>query len=122
MGGVYFVKEQTMHTHETDHTPATPEQLAIFTGEIALAVAKAKPSSAHMQHLLRNKAATRKKIVSVLKALEIEEIAEVAITDDPYRGMRDIWKVYYRNYFAMEVGFSDVRIPAKPTEGKWRLI
>ncbi|OGZ04675.1 MAG: hypothetical protein A2845_05265 [Candidatus Lloydbacteria bacterium RIFCSPHIGHO2_01_FULL_49_22] len=62
-----------MQTHETDHTPATPEQLAILTGEIALAVAKAKPSFARIQKLLGSKSATRKSIsTAVLSALEID--------------------------------------------------
>ncbi len=60
-----------MQTHDTDHIPATSEQLAIFTGEIALAVAKAKPSFAHMQQLLGSKAATRRALTAALKSLEI---------------------------------------------------
>ncbi len=60
-----------MQTHATDHTPATPEQLAILTGEIALAVAKAKPSAAVVQRLLGSKAATRKTLIATLAALGI---------------------------------------------------
>lgn len=61
-----------MHTHETNHTPATPEQLAILTGELALAVAKAKPSFTLLQRLTTNKLARRRAVIAVLKALEIE--------------------------------------------------
>jgi hypothetical protein len=64
-------KEQTMHTHETDRTLATTEQLAILAGEIHLAVVKAKPSAATVHRLLGTKAATRKTLVATLTALGI---------------------------------------------------
>lgn len=62
-----------MRTHETDHAPATSKQLAILTGEIAVALAEANPAFARVQKLLMSKLATRRKIsAAVLKALEIE--------------------------------------------------
>jgi hypothetical protein len=65
-----------MHTHETDRIVATSEQLAIFAGELAVAVAKAKPSFAHMQRVLGSKVATRKAVIAVLRALEIGDATD----------------------------------------------
>ncbi len=42
--------------------------------------------------------------------------------DDPYRAQRALWEKYFREHFGMEVDLSPVRIPAKPANGKWRLI
>src|SRR3989338_2001325 len=64
--GIFFEKEQSMQTDKTDSASATPEQLAMLTGEFALALAKAKPSAALMQHLLRSRVATRKMIIAAL--------------------------------------------------------
>lgn len=42
--------------------------------------------------------------------------------DDPHRAQRALWEKYFREHFSMEVDLSEVRIPTKPTNGKWRLI
>lgn len=60
----------------TDLKPATAEQHAILSGEIALAVAKAKPSFALMQRLASNKLAKRRALTSALKALEMELVPD----------------------------------------------
>ena len=52
--------------------PGTPEQYANLTGEIAVAIAKAKPSFALMQKLLGRKKATRSAVAQVLAALEMK--------------------------------------------------
>ncbi len=42
--------------------------------------------------------------------------------DDPHRAQRALWEKYFREYFDMRVDLSQVRVPAKPEGGKWRLI
>ncbi|OGZ10964.1 MAG: hypothetical protein A3C93_04075 [Candidatus Lloydbacteria bacterium RIFCSPHIGHO2_02_FULL_54_17] len=64
----------------TDLKPATLEQYAILTGEIALAVAKAQPSFALMQRLATNKTAKRRALATALKALEMELIPDPRLT------------------------------------------
>lgn len=41
--------------------------------------------------------------------------------DDPYRAQRALWEKYFREHYGITADLSQVRIPAKPTEGKWRL-
>ena len=42
--------------------------------------------------------------------------------DDSHRAQRALWEKYYREHFGMTVDLSQIRVPAKPTVGKWRLL
>lgn len=90
----------------TDLKPATPEQYAMATGEIALAVAQAKPSFALMQRWAKNKKTKRRGISAVLKVLEME------LMSDP-RLVRE------QNFWAklgVAVEVDDLTVPVLPAD------
>lgn len=35
---------------------------------------------------------------------------------------KELWRKFYQKHFSLDVNFADVIVPAKPTEGKWRLL
>ncbi len=41
---------------------------------------------------------------------------------DEFAEAKTYWQTIYKNHFDVDVDFSDVVIPPKPTEGKWRLL
>lgn len=67
-----------------------------------------------VDNLLKNKnTILRQKLVEVFQA---------AIATDMYSGIRAEWQKLYKDHFGLDVDFSEVSVPTKPTEGSWRLL
>lgn len=105
----------------TDRKP-TPQQLrelmGITQGKVAEVIATyyASASFDEIQALLKGGGRD-------LRDAFAHQIAPLFGTqDDSHRAQYALWEKYCRQYFGMEVDLSQVRIPAKPTSGKWRLI
>ncbi|MFA6523938.1 MAG: hypothetical protein WC264_01205 [Candidatus Paceibacterota bacterium] len=51
-----------------------------------------------------------------------KKLREVFSIVDEYASIREEWQKFYKNHFGWDVDFSQVIIPAIPTNGKWRLL
>jgi hypothetical protein len=51
-----------------------------------------------------------------------KKLREVFSILDEYASIREEWQKFYKNHFGWDVDFSQVIIPAIPTNGKWRLL
>lgn len=51
-----------------------------------------------------------------------KKLREVFSITDEFSEIREEWQKFYKTHFNWDVDFSQVLIPIKPTDGKWRLI
>lgn len=105
----------------TDRKP-TPQQLrelsGITQGKVAEIIATYYASTTfdEIQALLEGGGRDiRGKIEQQLTRLFV-------VYDDPYSAQRALWEKYSREIFDLNVDLSQVPIPTKPREGKWRLL
>lgn len=104
----------------TDQTKPTMKQLAellgYMQGQTAEVVTEFFSGTTfdEVQSMLRNK----KNIGKTFRML----LAPLFANADPYATQRVYWEKFFREHYGVAVDLSDVRIPTKPTEGKWRLI
>lgn len=117
-----------MNTHGTDRSVSTAvptarqiKQLGILLGFVLEVVTRIvtrfffELSPDEAKALLQGKGELSKKLKVAL--------APVFVMDaDKYAAQREYWENFYRTYFGLVADFSQVAIPEKPTDGKWRLI
>lgn len=72
----------------------------------------AQMSFEQVQYLLSKK--------NIILRKKLQEVFN--IVTDPHVAVREEWQKFYADYFKVTVDFSGVVIPAKPTEGSWRLV
>ncbi len=65
--------------------------------------------------LLQNKTSLAEKIRIALAPI-------FAVTVDEFAEVRTYWQTIYKKYFDVDVDFTDIIVPQKPAEGKWRLL
>lgn len=51
-----------------------------------------------------------------------KKLCELFSIVDEFSEIREDWQKFYKTHFKWDVDFSQVLIPIKPTDGKWRLI
>ena len=67
-------------------------------------------SEAELQHWSGKKDTIRKDFRKYFK------VADLFVEE------KELWRKFYQKHFSLDVNFADVIVPAKPTEGKWRLL
>lgn len=72
-------------------------------------------SKEEKNRLLQNKESLGKNITSALASV-------FAGTNDPFVELKIYWRTIYKKHFDIDANFSNVFIPLKPIEGKWRLL
>ncbi len=102
-----------MSNHGTD--PKSPKfftKLGILTGFIveALTAIFMKMSEAELQHWIGKKDAIRKQLHTMFN------ISDMFVEE------KEQWRKFYQKHFSLELNFTDLIIPEKPTEGSWRLL
>ena len=65
--------------------------------------------------LLQNKASLAEKIRTALMPI-------FAVAVDEFVEAKTYWQTIYKNNFGIDVDFTDIVVPPKPAEGKWRLL
>ncbi|MDO8591137.1 MAG: hypothetical protein Q7R65_04150 [bacterium] len=88
----------------TDQRPSTPQQHAIFTGTLAVAVAEAKLSFGFMQNLNGSKGLKKKVIIDTLRALEVAEVSP-----EPHA----LIEKYYREIYGQHLNLWGLEFPQK---------
>lgn len=68
-----------------------------------------------VENLLKNKSTILRQ-----KLAEVFQIALLVVGVDMQ--VAEEWQKFYKDHFGLDVDFSEVSIPTKPTEGSWRLL
>jgi len=113
-----------MNAHGTDRPVPTAQQikqlgiLLAYAIEIVTRVVTRyffTLSFDEIKVLLQNKDALSKKIKVALAPVFV-------LTTDEYAAQRAYWESIYSKHYGMDADFSEVAVPRKPSNGKWRLI
>lgn len=98
-----------------EQTPKSPKfftKLGILVGFITEVVTAIfmQMSDADLQYWIGKKELIRK------------QLRETFNQTDLYTEEREVWRKIYQKYFSLDVNLTEVRIPTRPSEGRWLLI
>lgn len=106
------MEEQTMSNGTDPKSPKFFAKLGILIGFIVEVVTAIfmKMSEAELQHWIGKKDAMRKQLLGMFN------ISDMFVEE------KEQWRKFYQKYFSLDLNFTDMVIPEKPTVGDWKLL